>query len=458
MECQHRNLVERGSKVTGFLPGFATFCDIVLGRELLFRHSTSVKTYDVLVVGGGPAGSTCARFLVAAGQRVAVLDRASFPRVKLCAGWLSNPIWDALEMSPSEYPRGLWRWKTCHVFYAGTRHAVDVSGYFIRRVEFDDYLLARSGAEVIEHQVKGIERDGDYWVVDGQFRARTLVGAAGTHCPVARLLFAAKPNRPVGAQELEFEADANAVARTRIGLDGEPELLLHNDLRGYSWNIPKTDWLNVGTGTMNPKQVREAWQKAREFFDTNGHLPEEAGAPLEKVKGHSYYLFEPAHLESCHDRGAFLIGDSLGVAQPLTAEGIYPAVVSAKLCAQAVLNQTGEHYASNLAQHPLFREYKTLWQLRDSGGALRPRKKASNPQEYNTGPGIDIPSARALSNWAVARGFAWMFAGRPIPGHRALGTLLTAARRWDRLVSPGTLSRQREKQAREPEKQAWRKQ
>jgi flavin-dependent dehydrogenase len=48
--------------------------------------------HDAIVVGGGPAGSTCARFLVQGGARVAVVDRAEFPRVKLCAGWLSAPI------------------------------------------------------------------------------------------------------------------------------------------------------------------------------------------------------------------------------------------------------------------------------------------------------------------------------------------------------------------------------
>ena len=44
----------------------------------------------------------------------------------------------------------------------------------------------------------------------------------------------------------------------RIGADGEPELLLHDDLRGYSWIVPKTDWLNVGCGTVDPTEVRAA--------------------------------------------------------------------------------------------------------------------------------------------------------------------------------------------------------
>ena len=87
------------------------------------------------------------RALTAHGAHVAIVDRAEFPRVKLCAGWLSPAIWDALELSPSSYPRGLWEWHTCHVHYRGADHEVPCHGWFIRRYELDDYLLSLSGAD-----------------------------------------------------------------------------------------------------------------------------------------------------------------------------------------------------------------------------------------------------------------------------------------------------------------------
>ena len=98
------------------------------------------ERYDAVSVGGGPAGSTCARFLVRGGARVAIVDRAEFPRVKLCGGWLSRDIWDALEILPREYPAGLWEWNTCHVRYRGEDRKVSCRGWFIRRVEMDDFL------------------------------------------------------------------------------------------------------------------------------------------------------------------------------------------------------------------------------------------------------------------------------------------------------------------------------
>ena len=153
--------------------------------------------------------------------------------------------------------------------YRGDDHAVSCRGWFIRRFELDDFLLRTSGAElhlgVAGQGHRARRRRAGRWSVAG-LRAPHLIGAGGTHCPVARLLAPPRPSGPVGVQEHEFRADPDAVARARIGRDGEPELLLHDDLRGYSWNVPKTDWLNVGSGTVDPHEVRAAWLRAREHF------------------------------------------------------------------------------------------------------------------------------------------------------------------------------------------------
>ena len=188
---------------------------------------------DAVIVGGGPAGSTCARTLVKAGARVAIVDRAAFPRVKLCAGWLSDPFWDVIERAPREYPRGLWEWNRCHVHYRGKQYSMPGHGWFIRRYELDDWLLRESGAELhLGTNVKEIVRENDgTWRV-GELRARYVVGAGGTHCPVARMLAPVRPRRAVGVQELELQTDASAVARTRLGKDGEPELVRFDGLGG----------------------------------------------------------------------------------------------------------------------------------------------------------------------------------------------------------------------------------
>ena len=373
----------------------------------------STIRFDAIIVGGGPAGSSCARVLVRAGLRVAVLDRRRFPRVKPCGGWISAPVWDVLELSRRDYPGGLWPWRRCHVQYRGRSYRIAARGDFIRRVELDQFLLRRSGASVIEgHRVGSLERRNGAWVVDGTYAATWLVGAGGTHCPVARAVFPGKPHPPVAAQEREFESDAAEVAAARVGADGEPELLLHDDLGGYSWNVPKGPWLNVGSGTASARRVRSAFAAARTFFLDSGHLPESARGPLQDVEGHAYHLFDPAHLQTAHQDGAFLVGDALGLAHPLTAEGILPAVVSGRSCAEAILAGAPLSYGSRLAAHPTLRDYALTRELLHILAGRR-RKDGGTPRA----PG---PLACA----ATARGFAWMFSGRRLPGGRVLRAAL----------------------------------
>jgi len=374
----------------------------------------SVIRFDAIIVGGGPAGSACARVLVRGGLRVGVLDRRRFPRVKPCGGWISAPVWDVLELARHEYPGGVWPWRRCHVRYRERTHTLAARGDFIRRIELDEFLLRRSGASVVEgHLVSSLERRDGAWVVDGAYVAPLLVGAGGTHCPVARLLFPAKPGRPVAAREREFESSSAEVAAARLGADGEPELLLHDDLGGYSWNVPKGVWLNVGTGTIAARSVRSAWAAARDFFLGSGHLPASARGPLGQMEGHTYHLFHPAHLAASQRDGAFLVGDALGLAHPLTAEGILPAVVAGRTCAEAILAGEPSSYGARLAAHPTMRDYALTRELLQALLALRRLRGGSG-----RAPG-------PLTCAATARGFAWMFGGHPIPA----GPVLRAALR-----------------------------
>jgi menaquinone-9 beta-reductase len=421
-----------------------------------------LEQYDVLIVGGGPAGSTCARKLVAGGARVAVIDRAEFPRVKLCAGWLSPGIWDVLELTPASYPRGLWEWHTCHVHFRGKAYASPCHGWFIRRYELDDHLLRTSGADLhLGTQVKQIERDADgLWSI-GELRARFLVGAGGTHCPVARLLAPVRPRRAVGVQELELQLDVDAVASTRLGGDGEPELLLFDDMGGYGWNVPKSDWINVGCGTLDATAARGAWRVTQDHLRTAGHLPSAAEPQLEHMKGHSYFLFEPVHLDAAYRDNAFLVGDSLGLAHPVTAEGILPATVSGRLCAEAILAGDPASYPARLRRDPILGDYRrvhaalgAIRKLRDRVPALADRARAaavaaatagaassgppaSNGSSSGNGhasgeparaPGETSGSARSaaasITDATIARGFAWLFSGAKLPAPRILDFVL----------------------------------
>ena len=112
---------------------------------------------EVLIVGGGPAGSTCAWKLKRAGIDVLVLDKKSFPRDKICAGWVTPAVIRTLGLDIGDYTQAGRTFQPITGFRTGviggtevdTRYAEPVS-YGIRRFEFDAYLLARSGAPLAE--------------------------------------------------------------------------------------------------------------------------------------------------------------------------------------------------------------------------------------------------------------------------------------------------------------------
>src|SRR5436190_1423475 len=114
------------------------------------------RTYDVLIVGGGPAGSSCAWQLKRAGADVAVWDRSRFPRDKICAGWITPQLIAAIQLDTANYASSGRTFQPIRGFCvsrmgdaeARVRYGEAVS-YGIRRCEFDDYLLTRSGAELL---------------------------------------------------------------------------------------------------------------------------------------------------------------------------------------------------------------------------------------------------------------------------------------------------------------------
>jgi geranylgeranyl reductase family protein len=306
-------------------------------------------SYDAIVVGGGPGGSTAAWTLARAGARTLLLDAARFPRVKLCAGWVTPRVWAALELDPAHYPLTLQPFARATLELAdGARETLwnNVVSYGIVRREFDHYLLDRAraaGAEVLEEtRVTQIDRSGGRFSAEtgrGPASAPVVIGAGGHHCPVARA-FGEISEREKPVVTLESE--------TRIGCErlagfaprpGVPELFPEPDLRGYGWYFCKGDFLNVGIGALDDgRGIRRRSQTFLERLRSSGRLPR--GVALEPLRGHAYSVRgkTPRRLAG---PGFFLVGDAAGVARDVSGEGIGPAVVSGVLAANQALASLG---------------------------------------------------------------------------------------------------------------------
>jgi flavin-dependent dehydrogenase len=301
---------------------------------------------DVLVVGGGPAGSSCAYGLRNTGLDVVVLDRARFPRDKVCAGWVTPPVFAELAIDPAEYAkdRVLQPIRGFRVGRLGGRQALAEGGgvvsFGIRRCEFDAYLLARSGARLrLGEPLRELRREGSVWRVNDALEARVLVGAGGHFCPVARRLGAAPGagERAVVAREVEFALDPEQAQRCPV--PGElPELLFSPDLRGYGWVVRKGDHLNVGLGRLVAQGFGAELEDFLARLAALGRLPERFPG---RLCGHAYLLYDAARRPLARE-GALLVGDAAGLAYPRSGEGIRPAVETGLLAARAVLAAGGE--------------------------------------------------------------------------------------------------------------------
>ncbi len=308
---------------------------------------------DILIVGGGPAGSSCAWALRESGLDVLIVDRASFPRDKLCGGWITPLVVDELDLDLRDYARTRTL-QPITGFRTGALGQEEVFldcgkviSYGIRRCELDAYLLRRSGARLRENfPISSIELRDDRWVINNQVSARMLVGAGGHFCPVSRYLGNTQFSQPVVAREVEFQMTATEAESCTV--QGEvPELYFSRDLCGYGWLFRKGDWLCVGLGRLDPRELPQHVERFAEDMQKAGKFHLEYPR---KFSGHAYHLFGHSKRKLVGDR-VLLVGDSAGLAYPQSGEGIRPAVESGLMAAELIQAANGDYCRQKLDRY-----------------------------------------------------------------------------------------------------------
>jgi geranylgeranyl reductase family protein len=293
--------------------------------------------FDVAIVGGGPAGSSCAAFCAAAGLRTAIFEREKFPREKVCGDCINPACWPILRrLQVAERIRALPHGKLDHVEFIainGQRLTVDLpvgeeAEIAVKRSLFDHLLLERArelGTTVFESATVTAltppDPRTDHWKIsvgDQIVSSRTLVAADGRNSTVARLCgLLPRPARERVALQTHLPLPLNF--GDRVVLEFRPE--------GYSGQAP------VGEAQLNlclvsvPKKIASlrAWAERR-----FGISPD-----------HSWRTITPLTREpiSPAQPSLFFVGDSARVVEPFTGEGIYYALASGELAAKAIALQ-----------------------------------------------------------------------------------------------------------------------
>ena len=276
-----------------------------------------MPSYDVAIVGAGPAGSTAAYHLAAAGASVLLLDKATFPRDKPCGGGVTGRAARQLPFSIAPVVEDVVDRMECGLRYGKhvTRRARTPIAYMTQRKRLDHFLLqkaAEAGAEVREGETADAR----------ELDARIVIGADGCNGSSAKQLGLA--DRIVHGVALE----ANYPYEARYA--GAIVLEIAIIRGGYGWIFAKGDHLNVGVGG-NGEEAPKLRAELRRMCEAYGIDPDAA----RDTRG---YRLPMRMARTRLARGTTaVIGDAAGLVDPLSGDGMYEAFLSAKLVSNAAL-------------------------------------------------------------------------------------------------------------------------
>ena len=302
------------------------------------------QRYDVIIVGGGPAGATAAFYLGQAGRRVLVLEKEFLPRYKPCGGAVSTRV---LEQFPFSFEPVIQSKVNAITYALGEKLVtIPVLGSSLRMVmreQFDAYLLGHVQAEVRQGaRVRSVEESPESVRVETatgeRIEADYLVAADGANSIIAHALRLRQKKKLAGAIEIE----AYVPNETLLRFAENPIFIFGEIGTGYIWIFPKADHLSIGIGGLKPKPG--------ELQSVLEHVMQRFGIPIQRQAGHGHPVPIYGQGEPLNTHRSLLVGDAAGLVDPFTGEGIRFAIKSGRLAAQAILLDLPESYTTRVNQ------------------------------------------------------------------------------------------------------------
>lgn len=314
-----------------------------------------ITSFDIVIVGGGPAGSTCALALRESGLRVALLDKAQFPRDKICGDAIPGRAIKVLEaVAPERYaaiaahPDAFWRAQRTRIFVGqrGSFYQNWVNeAYTARRIDWDNFLLEGVRTTTSTTLVEGVhiteveQVAGGLRVSDGQraWQAPIVIGADGAQSRLNRLLTQDKT---------DLDHHIAAVRGYYTGVTGlntdTTEIYVHADFpAAYFWVFPVGETTaNVGVGMLSSRIARDG-VKLRQLLEA---WPKRVPALAERLdnaqlEGRVQGFGLPIGSKRRPNYGDhfMLVGDAAGLIDPLGGHGIDTAMLSGQYAAQRAI-------------------------------------------------------------------------------------------------------------------------
>ncbi|MDX1905416.1 MAG: geranylgeranyl reductase family protein [Bacteroidia bacterium] len=323
--------------------------------------SPSIQETDVLIAGAGPAGTTCALALAESGLRVTLVDKAAFPRDKICGDALSGKVVSVLKYlnlavrdDLYAFPEKLGSWGIR--FIAPSGEALDIPfasqasqaiprppGFISPRLDFDNFLLEqvrqRTDTRIIEgFPVMSLTRTPTGILATGpdgaQIRTRLLIGADGAHSVVTRQLSDIRMDKRHHSAGIRvyYQGITGFHERNFIELHYIRELL-----PGYLWIFPLPHGrANVGLGMLSADVSRHRVnlrQRLTDILRTHPALAARFANAVPEGPASGFGLPLGSRRRRLSGERFMLTGDAASLIDPFSGEGIGNAMISGRLAA-----------------------------------------------------------------------------------------------------------------------------
>ena len=315
-----------------------------------------MNNFDIIVVGGGPAGLTSAYQLNKYGFNVLLVDKNTFPRPKLCAGLLTkktrklvNDIFSVTTSDLKEKEVVDFCSDYYQIYFKDKliyENEMEDAFYYVHRRVYDNFLfnlVKNTGVKIKEGtEVRDIDLfDSKVITKNGnEFKAEYIIGADGANSVIRKKIIAKRDDIKFEDFKKNMAVSLEAIVpRSELKLDFDHPILYYGILNwGYGWIFPRKDSLVIGIAGLK-KDNKNFKDIFKEYLDLIGIKNKDINYTGWQLP-YGNFLKEPFY------NNTLLVGDAAGLVEPLTGEGIYYAHHSGLLAAKAI--NKAENYNRNL--------------------------------------------------------------------------------------------------------------
>jgi geranylgeranyl reductase family protein len=303
------------------------------------------NTFQIGIVGAGPAGSTCAQILGEAGVKVAIFDH-SHPREKPCGGFIEDRVVEEFEI-PKTLLENEVKWSLTERFKLRTKFLFEPSQFLVSRKDFDLYLLQRAlknkSVTFFDEKVDQVIEEKENWILrtnrGKRVKVKFLIGADGCPSLIRKYVYKPIPQEFLAVTVgYDLSCSSDYLEKNFAKNSVEVYYSRHYIKKGgFIWIFPKKVKVNVGIGS------RETGSKLKQALDTFISL-HPAGKRLKNLEGRFFtHLIPSVWMKNffdlpCSGDNWALIGDAAGHVNPIGGLGIYYAMKGGMLCGKAFLD------------------------------------------------------------------------------------------------------------------------